>query len=371
MDTVDVCICNFIKYFPEVFDTACTDKLVDFVHGMLCGMDSSTNVVHNDICARVETIRKARSQLATLLATPQVAQRSEEWYEMRRGRLTASAVAQAIGQGKYGTRSALVRSKAFPELDEPFNSFGCPPLRHGIILEDMSARCYSQRMNNIKIHNFGLIPHPTLSCFGASPDGINELGIMVEIKTPYKREVNGVIPDEYMLQMQGQMAVCGLDECDFVDATIKMSDQLDTYFEEVASNKTVDHGIIVEYKDENGQPCFDYSPPHLTPMDCLKWANNTKKERTTHQRSQCLLAWRLEKICIKRVKFNQELWDSLVPEIQAFWDDVCTTRREGIQNAILSMPVKKQRAKKEKDTLLTSSPPKSYAFIDDESDGEA
>ena len=122
---------------------------------------------------RVKILHYNRTKLYELLAQPQVAQRSQEWYELRKNRLTASAVAQALGKGKFASKADLLKDKAFPELAKPFDSYSSPPLRHGIILEDMTARCYSQRLNDIHIHNFGMIPHPSLDCFGASQDVIN------------------------------------------------------------------------------------------------------------------------------------------------------------------------------------------------------
>ena len=46
---------------------------------------------------------------------------------------------------------------------------------------------------------------------------------------------------------------------------------------------------------------------------------------------QCvLLPWKLEKIIIKRVYFDEELWNSLVPQIESFWKEVIDTRNNGI-----------------------------------------
>ena len=346
-NSVDAIIWRLYKHFPgSIIDN---EFSVDTLTRYVKDHDICTEFAYDVILARVTKIQAYRSQLHALLDMPQVAQRSDEWYELRRGRLTASAVAQAIGKGKFGTRPDLLKSKAFPELDKPFDSMGVPPLRHGIILEDMTGRCYSQRLGDIRIHNFGMIPHPALSCFGASPDGINELGIMVEIKTPYRRRVDGNIPYEYDLQMQGQMAVCDLPECDFVDADIKMSMRMDEYIAEIPGDMKVDHGIIVEYM-VSGVNTFDYSPEYLTPSECLKWANDMRKTRGT---TMPLLTWRLRKICIKRLKFNDELWSSLVPQITQFWSEVVALRAAGVD----SLPVKpeaKKRAPKAATTFIDS-----------------
>ena len=336
-----------------------------------------TTITLDDVEARLARVKNYRAQLKKLLTMPQVEQRSPEWYEMRRGRLTASAISQSIGKGKFATRNALLKSKAFPEHDKVFDSHKCAPLRHGIILEDMTARCYAQRRNNVKIHNFGMIPHPTLSCFGASPDGINDLGIMIEIKTPYSRKVGGAIPNEYMLQMQGQMAVCGLSECDFVDAEIVMNPNIDMYLSDhdISADATTDHGIILEYFTVQGERRFDYSPPYMTPQQCFEWAMQKKKERSAEHGLENMLllqAWRLVKLHVDRVMFDSALWDGLVPGIRAFWDDVIALRGTSSQPSISDTKEKTKTKTHTKRVLQvdldeTDSPTK-YAFI--ESDDE-
>jgi putative phage-type endonuclease len=333
---IDSILCQIIKYFPQLIPAVQYDiNIVDYIYELymqLYNQKESNHDVYNTIKQRICQISTYRNNLYTLLTQPQVAQRSPEWYELRKNRLTASAVAQAIGKGKFSTKAELLKDKAFPELAKPFDSHSCPPLRHGIILEDMTARCYSQRLNNIKIHNFGMIPHPTLNCFGASPDGINELGIMVEIKTPYRRRVDGNIPYEYMVQMQGQMAVCALNECDFVDAEIYFNYKcIEDYISDNTNN--IDHGVIVEYIDDTDKNAnnkqYLYSPEYLTVHECIKWAEDIRTSKFKNKHC-LLLPWKLNKIMIKRVYFNEEVWSELIPQIEDFWKEVITLRNAGV-----------------------------------------
>jgi len=375
-NAVDSMIAVFIKHIQHLIqDNLNEDQMVDMVYDAIVASGKHVDISMTVVANRVRDVMQYRRKLQALLNTPQVEQRSDEWYEMRRSRLTASAIAQAIGKGKFGTKSSLLKSKAFPELDAPFDSYGVPPLRHGIILEDMTARCYSQRLGDIRIHNFGMIPHPTMSCFGASPDGINDLGIMVEIKTPYKRKVGKEIPQEYVLQMQGQMAVCDLYECDFVDAEIKMSVNIDTYMASVDPESKVDHGMIVEYCDAEGKKLFEYSPPYLTPKECLVWANKVKHELIAlhgPNNVKLLQAWQLEKIHIERLKFDRDLWAELVPKIESFWSEVMETRIQGIEKIpVVSTCKKPSRTLKlalASDAEDSQSQPTNVAFIDSDSD---
>ena len=91
------------------------------------------------------------------------------------------------------------------------------------MFEDMAIRCYKQINNNIPVHIFGIIQNKNIEHFGASPDGITDLGIMVEIKCPFSRQIKkDFIPEKYYYQMQGQLAVCNLTECDYVECEFKI-----------------------------------------------------------------------------------------------------------------------------------------------------
>ena len=334
------------KHFPNdtidsLKDNACANYIYDILNKQF-----TNNQVYkftlNDIENRIHNIRNYRKQLKYLLDIPQVQQRSPEWYELRKERLTASATAQAIGKGKFGNRNQLLQSKAFPENDKWLpNTSG--PMYHGTMLEPMTSRCYSQRNNDIFIHDFGMIKHPHLSCYGASPDGITEMGIMIEIKTPYRRQVDGNIREEYLLQMQGQMAACGFSECEFVDCKIDILFNETTYMNEVNGN--VDHGIIIEHRDTIGNPTFNYSPPYLNAKECIEWKNKYNEPYTK------IVYWKLYKIIPTRVYFDEKLWNDLVPQIELFWKDVLSLRSEGNKKLL-------------KDTDIKSSKKTKYDFID-------
>jgi putative phage-type endonuclease len=357
--SLDALIWSLLKHFPHLIDdTNYSCNVSEYIDEQLTlSLDVPVSIA--DVSKRVDEIRGYRRQLTKLRQMPQVAQRSEEWYEMRRGRLTASAIDQALDVAKHGkSKAELVFSKSFPEYDKPFNSMGSPPLRHGIILEEMSARCYSQRLGNIRIHEFGMIPHPSMSCFGASPDGINELGIMVEIKTPYRRKVDGTILQGYMWQMQGQMSTCDLPECDFVDACIKFDYRsTDGYLHDIDANATVDHGVIVEYMVD-GVNTFDYSPEYMTSEEAVRWGMETRVMRQT---DKPLLPWKLHKIMITRVRFDSAMWNDLAPKIESFWEEVLTMRATGCNK-----PYEKEKTKNINKS--TKSKNNTVQFVDSSSD---
>ena len=303
------------KHLGELLsiDSTDTDSLASYLHetGACVGSRS-------DILERIENIRAYRTSLKELQAQPQVAQRTPEWYELRKNRLTASDAAQAMEKGKFGSRAQLVTKKAFPELHTV--NMSSPPLKWGTMFEPMATRCYSQRNNDMIIHEFGLIPHPTIPCFGASPDGITELGIMVEYKCPFKRQITGEVLEQYEIQMQGQMAVCGLKECDFVECDMERLSDKDAYVASMAANANTDHGIILEYNTDTDK--YLYSPAYLTTAECLDWMGQQPTGYVT------VYFWRLRKISIQRVMFDEKRWLGMVPTLLDFWKDVELARTQ-------------------------------------------
>ena len=159
-------------------------------------------------------------QVAKLLALPQVAQRSKEWYELRRGRVTASEVAGILDIKPFASfsgspRQEVLLRKAFPD-DERYKFSGNIFTEHGIKYEDEARELYESRSGR-KVLEFGLILHPDLPHFGASPDGITTCGRLVEIKCPLSRKI---VPGEccahYLPQCLFSMEVLNLEVCDFI-----------------------------------------------------------------------------------------------------------------------------------------------------------
>ena len=155
---------------------------------------------------------------------PVIEQKSDEWHRVRQTIVTASDFAQALNEGKFGTQIDFLHKKSGYK-DIPFDN-NCPPLKWGVMFEDVASALYERR-NSAKVIPFGLIKHPSVAHFGASPDGITTLGVMVEIKCPYRRKITNEVPKQYYYQIQGQLDVCGLDECDFLECEFKKVSTVD------------------------------------------------------------------------------------------------------------------------------------------------
>lgn len=288
---------------------------------------------------RMNILQKYKQQLQKLKKLPFVKQRSDEWFALRKNRLTASDLDEALKTNNI----RLAKKKAGVTKDTT-NYTGIPALKWGVMFEPMATRCYSQSNDDIQIEEFGLIPHTTLEHFGASPDGINDMGIMIEIKCPYTREIiDNNILEKYYMQIQGQLAVCELHECDFVECDFQVFSSPYKYVDAMVNdyqNPTIHHGIIAEYKNkETGEYEYLYSEAGLKASDAFNDINKKVYETHKHQHLEFekFTPWRLEKMNIQRITFDEELWRDICPKINAFWDKVEECK---------SMPVEEPKRKK-------------------------
>ena len=306
--TIDFAIGKLYKNLPKDHVDALPRRAVARMISDYTGLDCAA------IKDRLKDIKKYRAQLARLRAIPTMEQRSPEWYAARQNMLTASDTAQALGRGKFGTRAQLLQKKRDERagISAPFKML--PPLKWGIMFEEMAARCYQNVRDGVQIYEFGLIPDPQGLPYGASPDGITELGIMIEIKCPYRRKIDGNIPEQYDIQMQGQMYVCGLKECDYIECDMQVYQSQEEFKRDVLMSNPSTFGIILEYPGD--PPKYIYSPP-LAIDDLYAWVAQNTPPYKTH-------FWRLRHMHIKRVyfdeaKFNAEYKDQIIK----FWEDVC------------------------------------------------
>lgn len=152
-------------------------------------------------------------QVKKLLEIPQYEQRSPEWFAQRKDKLTSSDVDTVLGTNKYQKPIDVLFKKCGMAPD--FN--GNEATRHGQKYEDEAIELYC-KLYNKKSLSFGLLPHPTISWLGGSPDDITEDGIVIEVKCPLYRKIEmGKIPEHYISQVKMNMEICGLDKAVFIE----------------------------------------------------------------------------------------------------------------------------------------------------------
>ena len=278
---------------------------------------------------------------------PQPEQRTQEWYEFRNNRLTASDLWSVANWNDSKVHDILKKKCGVEQKYNPG-----PALLHGIKFEEVATRIYEKRTNT-EIVEFGCLPHSFIPFFGASPDGIcgiksknkNYVGRMLEIKCPKSRVITGFIPEVYQAQIQGQLEVCDLEYCDFLECDIKTynckQDFIDDSF--VRQDGTIDYtrtklgnekGALFETLDStNMKYSYEYCYDEFKNIDEIEhWeepfidkildSDNLEHAGTT--------LWYLKNISIVLVKRDREWFQSNFYKIKKFWNMVEDARVNGI-----------------------------------------
>ena len=162
-----------------------------------------------------------------------IEQGTPEWHELRRGKVTASRVADILAKTKTGASAS--RQNYLIELAlqrttktiEP--SYTNAAMEWGTATEPQARVAYEVSTNNF-VDQVPFIDHPKIQGFGCSPDGLVGADGLLEIKCPnsathweyFKAKEP---PKKYFIQMQAQMAVTGAKWCDFVSFDPRMPER--------------------------------------------------------------------------------------------------------------------------------------------------
>lgn len=301
-------------------------------------------------------------------------QRSEEWYKIRENLLTASSLADALGKGHFQTRDDLLISKTSESRGE-ISKAARDIMQWGVVYEEVATMFY-EHLHNLEVIEFGLIPHPKLSVFGASPDGINDItspkhliGRMLEIKCPPKRKFTHEVPKHYWMQMQGQLEVCDLEECDFLQVKIEEYSCIREYEKDVLFDTGIQHGktseglpkgLVLEYTVDDVLT-YKYSPWLSSLDDILNWRNNMVQELGVSCKEKW---WKITRYECTLVRRDREWWNSVVPDIIGFWGDVVHYRKVGNEEVQKRINGRKRGPRKK--IFTVQEPLKGYLMDSDE-----
>lgn len=181
-------------------------------------------------------------------------QRSEEWFQARLGKVTASRVADVLAKIKSGESASrrnykiqLVSERLTGERQETYIN---QAMQDGIDREQFARDRYVQQFGEVE--EVGFVKHPTLEA-GASPDGMVGDDGIIEIKCPMgsthtETLMTQDIPSKYVPQVQFQLLVTGRKWCDFVSYNPMFPEHLQVFVKRIEADPVYQKELESEVK---------------------------------------------------------------------------------------------------------------------------
>jgi putative phage-type endonuclease len=307
--------------------------------------------VESEECQQKETNEIAQ-KIQGLRDIPQPVQRTPEWYKMRWNLITASNAYKALDT--QASINQLIYEKCQPlktfednNVDDEVKMVNTNTAMHwGQKYEPLSVMLYEDMYKSL-VEDFGCIQHPFYKFLGASPDGIviksetGRYGRMLEIKNPVSREITGIPKKEYWIQMQLQMEVCDLDECDFLETKFSEYSDYASYKNDIlATNK----GSIIYFHTKEGAPFYAYQPLNIcTEDDINKWEDECLEKYQTEPYNYIFIKfiyWKLDKLSCILVSRNREWFKNNIGQIEKVWKIIEEERITGYEHRA---PIKKTK----------------------------
>lgn len=161
-------------------------------------------------------------------------QGSQEWLQLRAGKVTASRVADIIAKTKsgYSASRANYMAQLITErlTGNPAETFTNAAMAWGTEMEPEARRAY-EFYKAVDVEQVAFVDHPTIGDCGASPDGLVGSDGLVEIKAPLTAThietlTSRSVPSKYITQMQWQMSCTGRKWTDFVSYDPRMPESM-------------------------------------------------------------------------------------------------------------------------------------------------
>lgn len=289
------------------------DSIIDIQVDLFKKIIEKSSVLYNS---------PSKEYLDALIGRKQVEQRTPEWYAQMAGIISASELGNLFSSAYQ--RSKFVVSKTLPYAVrfQPLATFSerMSAFDWGIRFEPVVKQIYEYKYN-VLIKELGRMYHQTDSRCAASPDGLvyeclkkERTGRLIEIKCPVSRTINGSVPKEYYDQMQMQMHVTGLSQCDYVEAIFSskynntpLKDGVELYKGYIA---------LVRYATIKNNQEFYYI---YSPVNCESdWTPMIDVEEDIIE----IIPWKLIQWNEQLVCRNEEWWTNIHPIIDKFWEDV-------------------------------------------------
>jgi putative phage-type endonuclease len=313
------------EYVEDDLDELLEDAFQIFlsIHNIERKPDAAKNVDYDKIAKRIEYLQ----------SKPQPQQRTPEWYEFRHNLITAYNAYKAFES--QASINQLIYEKCQPiKIEEKSTMVNInSPFHWGQKYEPLSVMIYEDNFET-KVADFGCIQHDTYKFLGASPDGINNdptserYGRTVEIKNVVSRDITGIPKKEYWVQMQLQMEVCDLNECDFLETKFVEYETEQDFYSDVTDKIK---GVIMYFNGPNGNPHYVYKPLDIVAAeDIVAWEETTMEQ--TNMTWIKNYYWKLEIMSCILVLRNKKWFEDNIGQLQNVWSIIEQERITGYEH---------------------------------------
>jgi len=181
-----------------------------------------------------------------------IEQRTEEWFQQRLGKVTASRISDVIAKTKTGVSTSrqnyLIQLVSERITGKKGDSFVNQAMLDGIERESVARELY-MRTRGVSVTEVGFFDHPIIKNSGASPDGAvnaeeeGKYAGLIEIKCPIETThtntlMSKSVPSKYIPQMQWQLACTGAKWVDFVSYNPNFPEELQLFVARVDRDDT-------------------------------------------------------------------------------------------------------------------------------------
>jgi len=161
-----------------------------------------------------------------------ILQRSDDWHSERCGKVTASRIKDlnakpAKGKALNALGLTILAERLTGVQKEIFTNAA---MQWGIDNEPHAITAYENQTGNFVVGT-GLIDHPFIEMFGASPDGLVCDKGQIEAKCPdttthLNTLLTKQVPDEYIPQITSQLSCTRREWCDFISYDPRLPEAL-------------------------------------------------------------------------------------------------------------------------------------------------
>jgi putative phage-type endonuclease len=342
------------------------DLLEEAFHIFITTFHPDKSIEHNIIetqSVSEENIDIIEQKIQGLRDIPQPVQRTPEWYLFRWNLITASNAWKAFESQSAINQLIYEKCQPLKTIDEDRDKMvnTNTPMHWGQKYEPLSVLLY-ERDYNTKVEDFGCIRHSNYKFLGASPDGIivdkksERFGRMLEIKNVVSREITGIPKKEYWVQMQLQMEVCDLDECDFLETkfieyTDRHSYEADTQIDDSIDDITISldgkqKGIIIYFHTKEGKPFYVYKPLNITsPQQILDWEEDNISLYQSDKYNYTFLKfiyWKLQVFSCVLVLRKRDWFEQNIHQMEKVWKTIEQERISGYEHRAPNKKPKKE-----------------------------